>query len=121
LTALGLPGDRRFSRRYPHQLSGGQQQRLALARATAGAPKVLILDEPTTGLDPAARRRALEAIDALARERGLSLVMVTHDLPAAAALCDRVAVLRGGTLVEQGPVTDVLENPTAPYTRELED
>jgi len=119
LTALGLPGDRRFSRRYPHQLSGGQQQRLALARATAGAPKVLILDEPTTGLDPAARRRALEAIDALARERGLSLVMVTHDLPAAAALCDRVAVLRGGTLVEQGPVTDVLENPTAPYTREL--
>ena len=119
LTALGLPDDRRFLRRYPHQLSGGQQQRLALARATAGSPRVLILDEPTTGLDPEARRRALEAIDELARERGLSLVMVTHDLPAAAALCDRVAVLRGGTLVEQGPAVDVLESPAAPYTREL--
>ena len=119
LAALGLPDDRRFLRRYPHQLSGGQQQRLALARATAGSPRVLILDEPTTGLDPEARLRALEAIDALARERGLSLVMVTHDLPAAAALCDRVAVLCGGTLVEQGPVIDVLENPAAPYTREL--
>ena len=117
LAALGLPDDRRFLRRYPHQLSGGQQQRLALARATAGSPRALILDEPTTGLDPEARRRALEAIDA--RERGLSLVMVTHDLPAAAALCDRVAVLRGGVLVEQGPAIDVLENPAAPYTREL--
>ncbi|GGQ66544.1 ABC transporter ATP-binding protein [Kitasatospora griseola] len=119
LEAMGLPGDAEFRRRFPHQLSGGQQQRLALARALAGEPAVAVLDEPTTGLDVLTRRLVLDEIDRPARERGLTLVFITHDLPAAARLCDRLVVLRAGRLVEQGPTLRTLSRPADPYTRAL--
>jgi peptide/nickel transport system ATP-binding protein len=119
LADLGLPSDERFLRRYPHQLSGGQRQRLALARATAGRPRALVLDEPTTGLDPVAKDLVLQQIDDLARRHGLALVVVTHDLEAAARSCDRVVVLRGGVLIEEGPARTVLTTPSTAYAREL--
>ncbi|MBB5953754.1 peptide/nickel transport system ATP-binding protein [Saccharothrix tamanrassetensis] len=119
LTEVGLPGDRPFRRRYPHQLSGGQQQRLALARLMAGDPRGLILDEPTTGLDGPMRRLVLDQLEHLAAHRGLALVFITHDLDAAARMTDRLVVLRGGVVVEHGPTDQVLRAPSAPYTREL--
>ncbi|MBW4720379.1 ABC transporter ATP-binding protein [Saccharothrix obliqua] len=119
LVEVGLPGDAEFARRYPHQLSGGQQQRLALARLTAGDPRGLILDEPTTGLDAPMRRLVLDQLADLARRRGLAVVFITHDLAAAARMTDRLVVLRGGEVVEQGPTADVLGRPSAPYTAEL--
>jgi peptide/nickel transport system ATP-binding protein len=117
LAELGLPTDAPFLRRYPHQLSGGQRQRLALARATAGRPRALVLDEPTSGVDPHARELVLEQIAGLARRQELTLVVVSHDLDATARLCDRVVVLVGGAVVEEGPA--VLTAPVTPYAREL--
>ncbi|MFE3652100.1 ABC transporter ATP-binding protein [Streptomyces sp. NPDC059152] len=119
LESVGLPAGRDFLRRFPHELSGGQQQRLALGRLLAADPAVAVLDEPTTGLDVLTRRRVLDEIGRLAAERGLTLVFITHDLPAAARLTDRLAVLRGGRLVEDGPVDEVLHRPRAAYTAEL--
>ncbi|XVV00799.1 ABC transporter ATP-binding protein [Actinosynnema sp. CA-248983] len=119
LVEVGLPGDREFLRRYPHQLSGGQQQRLALARLTAGDPRGLVLDEPTTGLDGPMRALVLDQLADLARRRGLAVVFITHDLVAAARMTDRLVVLRGGEVVEHAPTEDVLGRPAMPYTRDL--
>lgn len=119
LTDVGLPHDPGLLRRYPHQLSGGQQQRLALARISASDPAVLVVDEPTTGLDAVARNLVLERVGQLVARRGSALVLVTHDLPAAGIVADRLVVLHGGSVVEDGPLADVLDKPAAPYTREL--
>lgn len=119
LVEVGLPGDRAFLRRYPHQLSGGQQQRLALARLLAGDPRGLVLDEPTTGLDGLVRKQVLDQLDRLSADRGLAVVFVTHDLAAAARMTDRLIVLRGGVVVEEGPTAQVLARPAAAYTRDL--
>ncbi|MGV9767027.1 MULTISPECIES: ABC transporter ATP-binding protein [Micromonospora] len=119
LVEVGLPGDRAFLRRYPHQLSGGQQQRLALARLLAGDPRGLVLDEPTTGLDGLVRKQVLDQLDRLSADRGLAVVFVTHDLAAAARMTDRLIVLRGGVVVEEGPTARVLTRPAAAYTRDL--
>ncbi|CCH31874.1 ABC transporter ATP-binding protein [Actinosynnema sp. NPDC047251] len=119
LVEVGLPGDAEFVRRYPHQLSGGQQQRLALARFTAGDPRGLILDEPTTGLDGPMRRLVLDQLAELALRRGLAVVFITHDLGAAARMTDRLVVLRGGEVVEHAGTEQVLGRPAEPYTREL--
>ncbi|MEV6521152.1 ATP-binding cassette domain-containing protein [Longispora sp. NPDC051575] len=117
LSAAQLATDRETLRRYPHQFSGGQQQRLALAGALVGGPKVVVLDEPTTGLDPVTRRAVLDELAALAAA-GLTLVLLTHDLGAVRALASQVLVLRRGRVVEQGTAS-VLAAPTHPYTREL--
>ena len=119
LARVGLPTDRAFRRRFPHQLSGGQQQRLALARALAPEPSVLILDEPTTGLDALTQRRILDQVDELAQERGLTLLLITHDLTAAARLTDRLVVMRAGEVVEDTGLAQALTAPSAAYTAEL--
>ncbi|MET8727377.1 ABC transporter ATP-binding protein [Streptomyces parvus] len=119
LAGVGLPEDPALLRRYPHQFSGGQQQRLALARISAGDPAVLVVDEPTTGLDAIARNLVLERVDELVTRRGSSLLLVTHDLSAAGLVADRLVVLRGGVVREEGPLAQVLRQPEDPYTREL--
>ncbi|MYX96616.1 nickel ABC transporter ATP-binding protein NikE [Streptomyces sp. SID486] len=119
LERVGLPADRAFRRRFPHQLSGGQQQRLALARALAPRPAVLILDEPTTGLDVLVQRRILDQIDGLVVDHGLTLLLITHDLTAAAHLADRLAVMRDGRIVEDTALSRAFEDPESAYTAEL--
>ncbi|MEV6116064.1 ABC transporter ATP-binding protein [Streptomyces sp. NPDC052109] len=119
LERVGLPADRAFRRRFPHQLSGGQQQRLALARALAPQPTVLILDEPTTGLDVLAQRRVLDQLDELVAEHGLTLVLITHELPAAAHLADRLVVMRDGRIVEDTALSRAFTDPESAYTAQL--
>lgn len=102
--------------RYPHELSGGQRQRVMLAIALAHEPALLIADEPTTALDPTLRLALLDRLATLRRERGLALLLITHDLRAARRAADRVAVLDEGMIVESGPVNRVLDTPTSART-----
>jgi peptide/nickel transport system ATP-binding protein len=119
LMRVGLPPERVSPDRYPHELSGGQRQRVAIAMAVALAPKLLIADEPTTALDVTTQAQILDLLHELVRDTGMSLVFVSHDLAVVATLADRVAVVRGGSLVEQGTVERVLRAPEHEYTREL--
>jgi len=119
LAQLGLPGDRAFLARFPHQASGGQRQRIALALALSCEPTLLVLDEPTTALDPAAQQAFLELILELQQQRGLGFLWITHDLSVVAAACDRLLVLYGGDPVEAGPAAQVLAQPRHPYTARL--
>ena len=114
-----LSTDRAFMRRYPHQLSGGQQQRVAIAMALACDPDVVVMDEPTTGLDVTTQARLLETIKELIAERDLALVYVSHDLGVIRNLADRVAVMYGGRVLEQAPVHELFAEPRQPYTRRL--
>ena len=117
LEAVGIPAAR--GGRYPHELSGGMRQRAAIAMALACNPKVLIADEPTTALDVMVQAQILELLDALCRDFGLALVLVTHDLPVVAQLCDRCAVMYAGEIVERGPLELLYHEPGHPYTRML--
>jgi oligopeptide/dipeptide ABC transporter ATP-binding protein len=119
LEQLGLPGDRAFLARRPHQLSGGQRQRLCLALALSCDPELLVLDEPTTALDPLAQRAFLDLVLALQRERGLGFLWITHDLGVAAEACERLLVLYGGEPLEAGPTMALLAAPRHPYTARL--
>jgi peptide/nickel transport system ATP-binding protein len=110
--------DRRLGRRYPHQLSGGQQQRVSLAIALASASKVLILDEPTTGLDVGVQVEILQLFRSIVDD-GLAVLYVTHDLAAAAVVADRLVVLYAGEIVETGRLTEIYEHPRHPYTEAL--
>lgn len=114
-----LPSTPEFMRRYPHQLSGGQQQRVGLAMAFACRPSVIVLDEPTTGLDVSTQSHVLETIRDLTRQHGVAALYVTHDLAVVANLADRVAVMYAGRIVEQGPTKTIFEDPQHPYTRYL--
>jgi ABC-type glutathione transport system ATPase component len=105
--------------RYPHELSGGQKQRAALAAAIACDPDFLLADEPTTALDVITQREVLETITGLARKRGMGLLLVTHDLPLAAGVCDELAIMKDGVIVEQGPSRQVAEEPSQDYTKKL--
>jgi peptide/nickel transport system ATP-binding protein len=105
--------------RYPHQLSGGMQQRVVIAIALAAQPDLLILDEPTTGLDATVEAAILSLLADLRRELGVTVLLISHNLAVVAEVCDRVGVLYAGRLVEQGPVTEVFEEPAHPYTRGL--
>jgi peptide/nickel transport system ATP-binding protein len=111
----------RILRSYPHQLSGGQQQRVLIALAMAGNPDLLILDEPTTGLDVTTEARILELIGRIQRETGTAVLLITHNLGIVRRFCRRVTVIYAGDIVEAGPVEDVLERPAHPYTRALLD
>ena len=105
--------------RYPHEFSGGMRQRAALAMALACDPKVLLADEPTTALDVMVQAQILELMLRLTRELGLALVLVTHDLPVVAQVCERAAVMYAGEIVEAGRLDDLFHEPKHPYTRML--
>jgi peptide/nickel transport system ATP-binding protein len=117
LEAVGIPAGR--AARYPHELSGGMRQRAAIAMALACNPKVLIADEPTTALDVMVQAQILELLDELCRDFGLALVLVTHDLPVVAQLCNRCAVMYAGEIVELGPLEAIYHTPGHPYSRML--
>ncbi len=105
--------------RYPHQFSGGQCQRIAIARALATDPELLVCDEAVSALDARSRAAILQLLARLKIERGLALLFITHDLDAARALADRIAVMQDGVIVETGTAADILSTPQHPYTREL--
>jgi peptide/nickel transport system ATP-binding protein len=117
LEAVGIPAGR--ATRYPHELSGGMRQRAAIAMALACNPKVLIADEPTTALDVMVQAQILELLDGLCRDFGLALILVTHDLPVVAQLCNRCAVMYAGEIVERGPLEAIYHTPGHPYSRML--
>lgn len=119
LAEVGLPTDEAYRRRYPHQLSGGQQQRVGIAMAFACRPGVVVLDEPTTGLDVMTQALVLETIGTLTAEHQVAALYITHDLAVVATIAHRVAVMRGGRIVETGATREVLGHPTHAYTREL--
>ena len=119
LDRVGLPATVAFTRRYPHQLSGGQQQRVCIALALACEPSVLVLDEPTTGLDVLVQTHILEQLAKLREERQLPMLYVTHDLAVVAQLADRILVMYAGRVIEEGPTQDILTRPLHPYTRGL--
>ncbi len=121
LTQVGLPNPLLLEKSYPFELSGGQRQRVMIAMAMANRPALLIADEPTTALDVTTQRQILRLIDDLRRERGMGVLLITHDFGVVADVADRVVVLRHGKVVEQGTVDEVLRNPQAAYTRELID
>ncbi|WP_309084651.1 ABC transporter ATP-binding protein [Chelativorans sp.] len=118
LAAVGL--DQRFRFRYPHQLSGGQRQRVAIARALMLEPRILLLDEPTSALDVSVQAEILNLLKRLRRDQGLTYLLVTHNLPVVSFLCDRLAVMRHGRIVEIAPV-EALRRGTLhdAYSREL--
>ena len=119
LSQVRLPEPEELLGRYPHELSGGQQQRVAIAMALAGEPEVLLLDEPTTGLDVTTQAHVLELLRDLAAETGTAMVYVSHDLGAIARVSDRIAVMYAGELVLEGPARQVLTQPAHPYARGL--
>lgn len=101
---------------YPHELSGGMRQRVMIAMALSCRPRLVIADEPTTALDVTVQRQILLLIKQMCREMDLSVIFITHDLGVVAELCDRVVVLYGGLVVEEGDVLDIFEHPAHPYT-----
>ena len=119
LEEVALPADEVFLRRYPHQLSGGQQQRVAIAMAFANRPRVIVCDEPTTGLDVTTQARVLETVRDLCRSHRVAALYVSHDLAVVAELADRVAVMYAGRIVESGPRELMFASPAHPYTRRL--
>jgi len=119
LARVQLPDVERRARQYPHELSGGMRQRVMIAIALACDPSLLIADEPTTALDVTIQAQILALLAELKRERGMSLVLITHDLGVVAGLAERVAVMRAGRIVECASVAAILRTPSHPYTQSL--
>lgn len=117
LSLVDLPAEKGMS--YPHELSGGQKQRVMIAMALACDPELIIADEPTTALDVLVQAQVLDVLTGLVRGRGLSLVMISHDLSVLAATCERICVMQNGRIVEQGPSERVMSAPEHPHTRAL--
>jgi peptide/nickel transport system ATP-binding protein len=119
LDLVQIPSPRQRARDYPHQLSGGLRQRAMIAMALAAGPALLIADEPTTALDVTIQAQILDLLRRLQAERGMAVLLITHDLGVVAELCHRVAVIYGGRIVELAPVTNLFARPIHPYTRGL--
>ena len=117
LTAVELPAE--YAKRRPSRLSGGERQRVAIARALATRPSVLIADEAVSALDVSVQASILDLLTRLQAERGFALVFITHDLAVARAMCDRLVIMKGGIVVEEGPTEEILHHPSDEYTAEL--
>ncbi|MFZ9200970.1 MAG: ABC transporter ATP-binding protein [Opitutales bacterium] len=119
LAAVGIREPARAAASYPHELSGGMLQRAMIAMALACDPKVLVADEPTTALDVTIQKQIMELLARLRRERGMSILLITHNFGIVANMADNVMVMHQGRVVEQGSVKDVMGSPKHPYTRGL--
>ncbi|MET4591643.1 dipeptide/oligopeptide/nickel ABC transporter permease/ATP-binding protein [Arthrobacter sp. 754] len=119
LEKVGIVDAERILKTYPHQISGGMAQRVAIALALSGRPRLLVADEPTTALDVTVQAEILSLLRSLVKDTGMSVVMVTHDLGVVADICDQVAVMYAGQVVENGKTTTILDNPRHPYTLAL--
>ena len=119
LRVVGLEDADAIAAGYPHQLSGGQRQRALLAAALAGDPRLLVLDEPTSALDPLAQQSLLQLIGRVQQERGLALLLITHDVQLAAQVAQRMVVMYAGETVESAPTQELLAAPAHPYTQAL--
>ncbi|MGY4498615.1 ABC-type microcin C transport system duplicated ATPase subunit YejF [Bradyrhizobium sp. GM24.11] len=119
LTQVGIPEPETRLKSYPHQLSGGQRQRVMIAMALANEPDLLIADEPTTALDVTVQAQILALLAEIRARLGMSLLFITHDLGIVRRIADTVCVMKGGEIVEQGPVEQVFKAPKHPYTRDL--
>jgi peptide/nickel transport system permease protein len=119
LQRVGIPNPARTYDAYPHQVSGGMAQRVLIAGAIASDPEFLIADEPTTALDVTVQADVLELLRELQAERGLGMVLVTHNFGVVADICDRVSVMRAGRIVESNTLDEIFANPQDPYTQML--
>jgi peptide/nickel transport system permease protein len=119
LTAVRIPNPEKRIANYPHEMSGGMRQRVGIAMALANDPDIIIADEPTTALDVTVQAQVLTILDDLRRSRGLAIIFITHDFGVVAQLCDRVAVMYAGRIVEEGRTADILGAPRHPYTARL--
>jgi oligopeptide/dipeptide ABC transporter ATP-binding protein len=119
MTQLRIPEAAAVAEAWPHQLSGGMKQRIVIAMALAGEPDLIIADEPTTALDVTVQAQIIQILGGLVRERGLALLLITHDMGVVAQICDRVAVLYAGRVAEEGAVAPIFAAPAHPYTRAL--
>jgi ABC-type dipeptide/oligopeptide/nickel transport system ATPase component len=119
LISVGIPDTDRVLRAYPHQLSGGMNQRVMVALAIAAEPKLLIADEPTTGLDVTVQAQILDLFKHTTASSGRGVLFITHDLGVVAQMCDRVVVMNQGKIVETGTVGQIFHDPAEAYTREL--
>lgn len=116
LSRVGIPNAARSVRSYPHEFSGGMRQRVMIAMALCCDPDLLIADEPTTALDVTVQAQVLELIKEVQSDMGMAILFITHDLGVVADICDRVAVMYAGQIVEQSPVVELFHHPTHPYT-----
>jgi peptide/nickel transport system ATP-binding protein len=119
LEVVRIPSAKRRLDAYPHEMSGGMRQRAMIALALACKPKILLADEPTTALDATVQIQILLLLRELQREFGMSVIFVTHDIGVAIEICDRVAVMYAGQIVEQGTLSQIVRSPTHPYARGL--
>ncbi len=119
LREVGIPGPERRLDDYPHQLSGGMSQRVMIAMALSCRPRLVIADEPTTALDVTIQAQVLELLKTMQRERGTSILLITHDMGVVAEMADDVVIMYLGKVVEQGPVHQIFDDPKHPYTRQL--
>jgi ABC-type dipeptide/oligopeptide/nickel transport system ATPase component len=119
LTAVGLPDPKRTAGAYPHELSGGMQQRVMIAMALACDPDLLVADEPTTALDVTVQNQILDLLVELREKRGLSILLITHNLGIVANTADRIYVMNSGKIIESGDTKTVLRTPRHDYTKKL--